>query len=181
MHDLTIELDNRPGALAAMGEALGAAGVSVEGGGMFVVDGRAVAHFLFADGDAARTALQAAGITVTAVRTPLVQRLDQQTPGQLGAITRLMAEAGVNIEVLYSDHDNQLILVVDQPEAGTAVSANWTRRRASTNAADSPDPTTQFGAGVVHQASRAECTYGFSPPLAPLDFVDLQRNTRSCA
>jgi hypothetical protein len=33
MYDLTIELDDRPGALAAMGDALGAAGVSVEGGG----------------------------------------------------------------------------------------------------------------------------------------------------
>ena len=33
MRDLTIQLDNRPGALAEMGEALGRAGVSVEGGG----------------------------------------------------------------------------------------------------------------------------------------------------
>ena len=31
--DLAIELDNRPGALAEMGEALGNAGVSIEGGG----------------------------------------------------------------------------------------------------------------------------------------------------
>ena len=31
MKDLAIELDNRPGALAEMGEALGRAGVSVEG------------------------------------------------------------------------------------------------------------------------------------------------------
>ena len=33
MKDLTIGLENRPGALAEMGEALGRAGVSVEGGG----------------------------------------------------------------------------------------------------------------------------------------------------
>jgi len=32
MKDLAIALDNRPGALAEMGEALGKAGVSVEGG-----------------------------------------------------------------------------------------------------------------------------------------------------
>ena len=36
MRDLTIALENRPGALAAMGEALGGAGVSIEGGGAFV-------------------------------------------------------------------------------------------------------------------------------------------------
>jgi hypothetical protein len=33
MKDLTIALENRPGALAEMGEALGRAGVSIEGGG----------------------------------------------------------------------------------------------------------------------------------------------------
>ncbi len=38
-----------------------------------------------------------------------------------------MAEAGVNIEVLYSDHDHQLILVVDDIERGRAVSETWTR------------------------------------------------------
>jgi hypothetical protein len=43
----------------------------------------------------------------------VVQRLRQDEPGQLGKISRRMAEAGVNIEVLYSDHANQLILVVD--------------------------------------------------------------------
>lgn len=127
MKDLTIALENRPGALAEMGDALGRAGVSVEGGGAFVVDGRSVAHFLFADGDAARKALEAAGIRVLAEREVLVQRLNQSQPGQLGKITRRVAEAGVNIEVLYSDHDNQLILVVDDIEKGREVSEAWTR------------------------------------------------------
>ena len=40
-----------------------------------------------------------------------------------------MAEAGVNIEVLYSDHDNRLILVVDDLEKGRAVSDAWTREQ----------------------------------------------------
>ena len=61
-------------------------------------------------------------------REVLVQRLNQGEPGQLGKITRLMAEAGVNIETLYSDHDHQLILVVDSTEKGKAVSEAWTRR-----------------------------------------------------
>jgi hypothetical protein len=125
MKDLAIALENRPGALAEMGEALGRAGVSVEGGGAFVINGAGVAHFLFADGAAARAALEAAGIRVLAERDVLVQRLSQTEPGQLGKITRRMAEAGVNIEVLYSDHDHQLILVVDNLPAGRAVSAAW--------------------------------------------------------
>jgi hypothetical protein len=127
MTDLTIALDDRPGALAEMGEALGRAGVSVEGGGAFVVDGRGVAHFLVEDGPRAARALDEAGIRVARQRDVLVQRLDQSQPGQLGRLTRLMAEAGVNIEVLYSDHANQLILVVDDMAAGQAVSDAWTR------------------------------------------------------
>lgn len=127
MKDLTIALDNRPGALAEMGEALGRAGVSVEGGGAWVVDGRGTAHFLFADGTAARRALEAAGIRVLAERDVLVQRLKQDVPGQLGLLTRRMAEAGVNIEVLYSDHDHQLILVVDDLARGREVSEAWSR------------------------------------------------------
>ena len=39
MKDLAIALENRPGALAEMGEALGRAGVSVEGGGAWVFGG----------------------------------------------------------------------------------------------------------------------------------------------
>lgn len=127
MKDLAIELDNRPGALAEMGEALGRSGVSVEGGGAWVVDGRGVAHFLFNDGDAARDALEAAGICVLAVRDVVVQRLKQAVPGQLGKLARRMAEAGVNIEVLYSDHNNQLILVVDDVEKGRAVADAWSK------------------------------------------------------
>jgi prepilin-type processing-associated H-X9-DG protein len=129
--DLAIALDNRPGALAEMGDALGAAGVSIEGGGAFVVDGQGVAHFLFADGSAARNALEAAGITVVEEREVLVQRLNQAEPGQLGKITRRMAEAGVNIDVLYSDHDHQLILVVDDIAKGREVSEAWAREQSS--------------------------------------------------
>jgi len=125
--DVSIALENRPGALADMGEALGKAGVSIEGGGAWVVSGAGTAHFLFEDGDAARAALEAAGIRVLAVRDVVVQRLKQAVPGQLGKLTRRMAEAGVNIEVLYSDHDHQLILVVDDVARGREVAAAWAR------------------------------------------------------
>jgi len=127
MQDVTILLEDRPGALAEMGEALGGAGVSIEGGGAWVVDGKGVAHFLFTDGEAARVALEAAGIRVLAVREVVTQRLRQAVPGQLGQLARRMAEAGVNIEALYSDHDHQLILVVDRIETARAVAASWAR------------------------------------------------------
>jgi hypothetical protein len=128
MRDLAIRLENRPGALAEMGEALGNAGVSVEGGGAFLFNGEAIAHFLFEDATAARKALEEKGITVLEDREVLVQKLKQDQPGQLGKIARLMAETGVNIEVIYSDHQNQLILVVDDIDKGRTVSEMWTKR-----------------------------------------------------
>jgi len=131
MRDLTIALENRPGALAEMGEALARAGVSIEGGGAWVVNGKGAAHFLFEDGATARRALEAVGILVVEERDVLVQRLNQEEPGQLGKISRRMAQAGVNIEVLYSDHDHRLIMVVDDADKGRAVSEAWTRERAS--------------------------------------------------
>ena len=129
MQDVAIELENTPGALAAMGEALGRAGVSVEGGGAWVVGGRAVAHFLFEDGEAARRALEAAGIRVTAVREVVLLKLAQGEPGQLGKLARRMAEAGVNLEVQYSDHANQLVLVPDRLDAAREVARAWMQQR----------------------------------------------------
>lgn len=127
--DLAIELEHRPGALAEMGEVLGRAGVSIDGGGVFASGGVGVAHFLFHDPDGARKALQEAGIRVVGDNEVLVQRLNQDEPGQLGKIARAMASAGVNIEVQYSDHDHQLILVVDDIERGKEVSRAWNRKR----------------------------------------------------
>ena len=101
--------------------------MSIEGGGAFVVDGEGIAHFLFADGNAAKAALESEGIKVLAVRDVVVQRLKQAVPGQLGMLTRRMADAGVNIEVLYSDHNNQLILVADDIKKARAVSDAWTK------------------------------------------------------
>ena len=127
--DLAIELDHHPGALAAMGEALGRAGVSIEGGGVFLANGKGLAHFLFADGAAARRALEDAGFGVLAARPVLVVRLNQGEPGQLGKLARRLGDAGVNIEVQYSDHNHQLILVVDNSAAGERVCETWNRER----------------------------------------------------
>lgn len=135
MVDLSIALEDRPGALAEMGEALGRAGVSIEGGGAWAVNGRdrggepthGAAHFLFADGVAARDALEAARIRVLAMREVVAVRLKQAVPGQLGLLTRRMADAGVNIEVLYSDHDHRLILVVDNVARAREVAEAWNR------------------------------------------------------
>ncbi|WP_036839884.1 ACT domain-containing protein [Pleomorphomonas oryzae] len=125
MFDLEFDLANRPGALADLGEAMGRAGVSFEGGGVFGQGDRAVAHFLFQDGEAAQAAAEAAGIRVVALHEPLIRRLKQGTPGQLGAIARALADAGVNILTQYSDHHNRLVLICDRPEAAAEATRAW--------------------------------------------------------
>ena len=125
MYDIAIALPGQPGSLARFGEALGAAGVSLEGGGVFTVDGVGHAHFLVENGNAARAALKQAGLGAATVRPVLIRRLKQDVPGQLGAIARALGEAGVNIETQYSDHANRLILVVDDIETAERVTTEW--------------------------------------------------------
>ncbi|QSR19568.1 amino acid-binding protein [Novosphingobium sp. KA1] len=125
MFDLEFHFDDRPGALAALGEAMGRAGVPFEGGGVFPCNGKAIAHFLFRDGEAARQAAAAAGIPTVAVQRPLIRKLKQGTPGQLGAISRALADAGVNILVQYSDYQNRLILVCDDIDMADEATRNW--------------------------------------------------------
>lgn len=123
MQNIRFLLPNRPGALADMGAALGAAGISLEGGGVFGNGAQALANFLVHDGEAARAALERAGIEVLGVEAVVMLRIDQETPGQLGAVARRMADAGVNILTQYSDHANRLVLVVDKPAAAERVAS----------------------------------------------------------
>ncbi len=78
------------------------------------------------DGEAARIALEQAGLGAATVRPVLVRRLKQEVPGQLGAIACALGDAGVNIEVQYSDHSNRLILVVDDMEKAERATSEWT-------------------------------------------------------
>ncbi|MGE3397506.1 MAG: amino acid-binding protein [Sphingomonas sp.] len=125
MYDIHVLLPHEPGMLARFGEALGSAGVSLEGGGVFLASGDGHAHFLVGDGERARVAAQEAGLKVIAVREVLVRRLDQERPGELGRIAAAIGAAGVNIVTMYSDHANQLILVTDDPQKAASVTRDW--------------------------------------------------------
>ncbi|MBV5265353.1 ACT domain-containing protein [Pinisolibacter aquiterrae] len=125
MFDLEFHLENRPGALAELGEAMGRAGIPFEGGGVFSHGGTSIAHFLFRDGKAAARTAKDAGIAVITIREPIIRKLKQGTPGQLGAISRALAEAGVNILVQYSDHHSQLVLVCDNEELARNATTEW--------------------------------------------------------
>ena len=125
MKDLEILLKNEPGSLALLGETLGKHQLSLEGGGVFANGRLSIAHFLVDDAEKAKDVLQIAGIEVLQINEVLIQKLRQDVPGQLGMFCRRLADAGINILVQYSDHANQLIVVVDDIEKGKLVSEQW--------------------------------------------------------
>jgi hypothetical protein len=125
MQDIEILLENKPGALALIGETLGKHKISLEGGGVFQNGDVSIAHFLVVEAERAREELAKVQVEVVKINDVIIQKLRQDVAGQLGMFCRRMAEANVNILVQYSDHSNQLIVVVDQYENGKKVSEAW--------------------------------------------------------
>ena len=125
MKDLEILLKNEPGLLALLGETLGEHKISLEGGGVFQNGAMSIAHFLVEDAEKAKEVLQTAGIKVVKVNEVLIQKLRQDVPGQLGMFCRRIGDVGINILAQYSDHANQLVVVVDDQEKGKLVSEQW--------------------------------------------------------
>lgn len=118
--DLTVILQDRPGTIADMGEALGRAGINIMGGCGFPSEGVGVLHILVEDAAAARTVLEGEGLEVRGEREVLMLDIED-TPGELGKITRKIANAGVNTDLLYLAANQQLVLGVDDVEKARAV------------------------------------------------------------
>jgi hypothetical protein len=125
MKDIEIVLENKPGTLALMGETLGKSKISLEGGGVFHNGQTSIAHFLVVEAERAKEELEKVQIKVIKISDVIIQKLRQDVPGQLGMFCRKLAEENVNILVQYSDHSNQLIMVVDNFEKGKQVSEQW--------------------------------------------------------
>jgi hypothetical protein len=110
--DLRIEAENRPGQLAAIGEALGNAGVNIDGFSATVGDGGGFLHLLVEDAAAARAALEGAGFTVAGEHEAIVLDDVDDRPGYLGELARRLADAGVNIESAYLATDTRIVFGV---------------------------------------------------------------------
>ncbi|HET7868939.1 MAG TPA: ACT domain-containing protein [Actinomycetota bacterium] len=122
--DLTVSLEDRPGTLADLGEALGNAGVNIEGICGIGMEGRGIIHVLVEDAAAARKALEGAGIKVEGEADPMLAEVagSADTPGELGRMARAIANAGVNIQAMYiATHDRGVIVTTDNATAAKAL------------------------------------------------------------
>jgi hypothetical protein len=120
--DLRIMVEDRPGGLATVGEALGSAGINIEGLCGVGLGDRGVIHVLVEDGAAARAALEAAGVAVDAESEPLVSDVSAGagTPGTMGQMARAIADAGVNLRAIYIGTNNRAVAVTDDNDKARA-------------------------------------------------------------
>ena len=110
--DLTVVLNNVPGTFASLGEALGEAGINIDGICGFPSEGEGIVHLLVEDTAGARSALEGAGHQIRGERDVILADM-QDSPGEVGRVCRRIADAGVNLDLIYTNHKGQLVLGAD--------------------------------------------------------------------
>jgi hypothetical protein len=119
MTEFVVQMENRPGRLAALTEALAASGVNIEALAAYGHDGEGTVRLIVDDAASTRRVLEEAALnheehTVLSAHLP-------HRPGELARLTRALADAGVNIDALYVLRSNaegvELAIAVDQPES----------------------------------------------------------------
>jgi hypothetical protein len=133
MNGFIVELEDRPGEVARVTEALAAGGVNILVYGIGAGTWSAIG-FVASDEDGARAALEQAGVAYR--ETPVVTVRMQDRPGQAAAVSRRLADAGVNLS-LWLPVDTAagsftVAVGVDNPDAAREALADqlasWTYR-----------------------------------------------------
>jgi hypothetical protein len=117
--DLTVLLDDRPGQLAHMGEALGDAGVTIEGISATTSDGVGIVHVLVDNAMVAQNALILADIKIEGEADAVVIDLTAEEagkPGTLGRLAGKVSMAGINVSVAYLAIHDRVALVTNGNE-----------------------------------------------------------------
>jgi hypothetical protein len=117
--DLTVVLDDRAGQLAHMSEALGDAGVNIEGFCATTDDGAGIVHVLVDNAMVAQNALILADIKIEGEADAVVIDLTDEEagrPGTLGRVAGKVATAGINISVAYLATRDRAVLVTSDNE-----------------------------------------------------------------
>jgi hypothetical protein len=114
--DLVIEIDNVPGALADVAAAISDAGVNIAAATCLGPGSRAEVHILVKHAEAARHALAISHLAVTREREVVVVDVED-TPGVLADLTRRIAAAGVDLDLVYVATRNRVVFGADDMNA----------------------------------------------------------------
>jgi len=106
--DLVIDLENTPGALAKVAAAISDAGVNIAAATCLGSGERAELHILVPHAEAARHALAISHLAVTREREVVVVEVEDQ-PGVLADLTRRIARAGVDLDLVYIATRNRVV------------------------------------------------------------------------
>jgi hypothetical protein len=109
--DLLVLLEDRPGIASRVGDALGRAGINIEGVCGLARGGLGILHVLLADelAEAARQALEDDGLRVEDERDVWVMDIADR-PGALGEVMRRLAEAEVSADLIYLATGGRLVI-----------------------------------------------------------------------
>jgi hypothetical protein len=106
--DLAIDIENTPGALARVAAAISDAGVNIAAATCVGLGERAELHILVPHAEAAKHALAISHVGVTREREVVVVDVEDR-PGVLADLTRRIARAGVNLDLLYVATQNRVV------------------------------------------------------------------------
>jgi len=107
--DLVIDIENTPGALAEVAAAISDAGVNIAAATCVGPGERAELHILVPHAEAARHSLSIShGVTVTREREVVVVDVEDR-PGVLADLTRKIARAGVDLDLVYVATRNRVV------------------------------------------------------------------------
>ncbi len=106
--DLIIDIENTPGALAQIAAAISDAGVNIAAATCIGSGDRAELHILVPHAGAARHSLAISHLAVTREREVVVVDVEDR-PGVLADLTRKIARAGVNIDLVYVATQNRVV------------------------------------------------------------------------
>ena len=112
MRDLVIHVPNEPGALARVAAAVSDAGVNLAAATYVGTGDLADLHVLVKHAEAARRVLEPAGITV-GEETEVVVVEAEDRPGVLADLARRVADAGININMVYVATGTRVVFGAD--------------------------------------------------------------------
>ncbi len=107
-YDLTIEIENRPGALAEIAALISDAGVNIAAATCLGSGERAELHVLVKHLEAARHSLAISHLGISREREVVVVDVEDR-PGVLADLTRRIAQAGVDLDLVYVATRNRVV------------------------------------------------------------------------